>query len=67
MKKIDLSEPKLEYYHLSTALVLINMAAGRGAFRGNEEEIVEDISIRMQTFLISKKEEEVMPPRESII
>lgn len=43
------------------------MAAGRGAFRGNEEEIVEDLSIRMQTFLISKKEEEVMPPRESII
>jgi len=67
MKKIDLSEPKLEYYHLSTALVLINMAAGRGAFRGNEEEIAEDISIRMQAFLISKKEEEVMPPRESII
>lgn len=43
------------------------MAAGRGAFRGNEEEIAEDISIRMQAFLLSKKEEEVMPPRESII
>jgi len=58
-------EPTISYKDLSLALNVIDLAAGRGAFQGKELSAVGSLRDRIETFLLSKKEEEIIPPEPS--
>ena len=58
-------EPTISYQDLSLALNVIDLAAGRGAFQGKELSAVGSLRDRIETFLTSKKEEEIIPPEPS--
>ena len=58
-------EPTISYQDLSLALSAIDLAAERGAFKGKELSTVVSLRDRIETFLLSKKEEEIIPPKTS--
>jgi len=58
-------EPTISYQDLSLALNVIDLAAERGAFKGKELSAVGSLRDRIETFLLSKKEEEIIPPERS--
>lgn len=58
-------EPTISYQDLSLALSVIDLAAGRAAFQGKELSIVGSLRDRIEAFLLSKKEEEIIPPETS--
>jgi hypothetical protein len=58
-------EPTISYEDLSLVLKVIDLAAGRGAFQGKELSAVGSLRDRIEAFLSSKKEEEIIPPEPS--
>lgn len=58
-------EPTISHEDLSLVLKVIDLAAGRGAFQGKELSAVGSLRDRIETFLSSKKEEEIIPPEPS--
>lgn len=58
-------EPTISYQDLSQAVNIIDLAAKRGAFHGKELSVVGSLRDRIEEFLSSKKEEEIIPPDTS--
>jgi len=57
--------PTISYQDLSQAVNIIDLAAKRGAFHGKELSVVGSLRDRIEEFLSSKEEEEIIPPDTS--
>ena len=58
-------KPTISYQDLSQTVNIIDLAAERGAFYGKELSVIGSLRDRIEEFLSSKEEEEIIPPDTS--